>query len=207
MSGRPDHGCLFDIASDQSGFFTADQAHIWGFNWRMLLYHARQGRFRHIRRGLYRLRDFPASPHEEVVAVWLAAGRASAVISHESALDLLDLADIIPDAIHLTAPRSRRGLTVPLGARVHTSSAALRPDEVVMVDGIRVTAAARTIIDVTEADLAPDQVERAVANALARGTATEDELREQGSRRGRRVADQIDGVLPRVRQRATAGSS
>lgn len=196
---RPDHGCLFDVASEQSGYFTVDQAHTCNFTWRALLYHTRGGRFRHIRRGLYRLRDFPPSPHEEVVAAWLAVDRDTAVISHESALDLLDLADVIPNAIHLTVPRSRRGLAIPPGACVHTASEPPQPNEVVTIDGVRVTAAARTIVDVTAADLAPDQVELAIANALSRGVATEDELTAQAGRRGDRVADQIDRALRKVR--------
>ncbi|HEY8742110.1 MAG TPA: hypothetical protein VIU62_03370 [Chloroflexota bacterium] len=31
LNARPDHGRLFDIASEQSGFFTADQAHTCNF--------------------------------------------------------------------------------------------------------------------------------------------------------------------------------
>ena len=204
VNARPNHGCLFDIASEQSGFFTVDQAHTCNFTWRTLLYHTHRGRFRHIRRGLYRLRDFPLSPHEDIVAAWLAAGRDASVISHESALDLLELADVIPNAIHLTVPRSRRGLTVPSGTRVHTSGKPLLPDEVITIDGIRVTTAARTIVDVTEADLAPDQVELAIANALSRGIATPDELAEQAARRGRRVAEEIKRVLRMAKQQAAA---
>jgi predicted transcriptional regulator of viral defense system len=197
----PDHGCLFDVAAEQHGYFTAEQAHACGFTWRTLYYHARRGRFLHLRRGLYRLRDFPASLHEEVVMVWLAAGRDEAVVSHQSALDLLDLADVIPDSVHLTVPRSRRGLAVPPGTVVHTTTRPLAPEEIVTLDGLPLTAAARTIVDVAEADLAPDQVERAVANALARGLATEAELRAQACARSGRVTDRIDRALRRLQRR------
>lgn len=197
----PDHGCLFDVAAEQHGYFTAEQAHACGFTWRTLYYHARRGRFLHLRRGLYRLRDFPVSLHEEVVVAWLAAGRDEAVVSHQSALDFLDLTDVIPDSVHLTVPRSRRGLTVPPGAVVHTTTRPLAPEEIVTLDGLRITAAARTIADVAEADLARDQVERAVANAIARGLATETELRAEARARSDRVADQIDQVLRQLQRR------
>jgi predicted transcriptional regulator of viral defense system len=150
---------------------------------------------------LYRLRDFPASLHEEVVMAWLAAGRDEAVVSHQSALDLLDLADVIPDSVHLTVPRSRRGLAVPPGVVVHTTTRPLALKEIVTLDGLPLTAAARTIVDVAEAELAPDQVERAVANALARGLTTEAELRAQACARSGRVTDRIDGALRRLQRR------
>src|SRR5688572_22180598 len=128
-SASPDHGCLFDVASEQHGFFTVEQAHTCGFGWRLLLYHVKRGRFVHIKRGLYRLRDYPSSPREEAAAAWLSVGRDDAVVSHESALDLLDLSDVTPNSVHLTVPRRRRGLNPPPGATVHTAILPLQPDE------------------------------------------------------------------------------
>src|SRR5687768_11843117 len=104
IPASPDHSCLFDVASEQHGYFTVQQAHGCGFGWRALLHHRKRGRFIHIRRGLYRLRDYPSSPREEVAAVWLAVGKDTAVVSHESALDLLDLSDVIPNSVHITVP-------------------------------------------------------------------------------------------------------
>ncbi|MBI3971554.1 MAG: type IV toxin-antitoxin system AbiEi family antitoxin domain-containing protein [Chloroflexi bacterium] len=199
---RPDHGCLFDVASEQHGYFTADQAHACSFTWRTLLYHTKRGRFIRIRRGLYQLRDYPSSPHEEVVAAWLAVGREHAVVSHESALDLLELSDVIPDSVHVTVPRSRRGLSPPPGATVHTASRPLRPDEVMTVDGIRVTSAARSIAEAADAGVGPEQIELAVAQALERGLATPDELRRQASTRGRRVLKLVEHSI--YRTQATA---
>ena len=51
------------------------------------------------------------------MAAWLAVGKQNAVVSHESALDLLDLSDVSPDRVHLTVPRSRRGLAAPPAQR------------------------------------------------------------------------------------------
>jgi len=113
--GGPDHVCLFDAASKQHGYFTTAQAHRCGFDWRGLHYHTARGRFVRARRGLYRLRDYPTSPREEVVAAWLAAG-PDAAVSHENALDLLELADVTPERVHVTVPRSRRGAGAGAGA-------------------------------------------------------------------------------------------
>lgn len=63
----------------------------------------------HVARGVYRLRDSPSSPHELIVAAWLRTPpSADAVVSHETALELYDLADVIADAVHVTVPRHRR---------------------------------------------------------------------------------------------------
>src|SRR5690242_4300023 len=109
-SPRPDHACLFATASEQHGYFTSAQARGCGFTRFLLARHAATGRFIRVRRGLYRLRDYPSSPREEVVAAWLAVGKDAAVVSHASALDLLGLSDVVPDLVHLTVPRSKRHL-------------------------------------------------------------------------------------------------
>src|SRR5207248_3046491 len=107
---RPDSLCLFEVASEQGGYFTAEQARACRYSFALLSHHVKSGRFLRIRRGLYRLRDYPSSPREDVLAAWLAVGKESAVVSHDSALDLLDLSDVIPDAAHLTVPRFRRNV-------------------------------------------------------------------------------------------------
>lgn len=194
----PDHQCLFEVVAGQHGYFTAPQARACGFGWDLLTHHARRGRFIRVRRGLYRLRDYPSSPREEVVAAWLAVGKDSAVISHDSALDLLDLSDVIPDAVHLSVPRSRRHLPKLPGVTIHTTTRPLRPADIVVRDGLRLTSSARTILDAAEAGTAPEQIEMAALQALGRGLATRRQLEEGARERGRRVATLVTGALSRV---------
>lgn len=195
---RPNHIQLFEIASEQRGYFTATQARTCGFNWDVLTYHTRTGRFVRVRRGLYRLRDYPSSRHEEVVTAWLAVGKDVAVVSHESALDLLGLGDVIPDAVHLTVPRSRRNLPFLPGAKIHTSLRPLRQDDRIIREGVPLTSANRAILDAAEAGTAPEQIEMAVAQAIQRGMATEQQLRQDAARRGRRTSKLIDSALRKV---------
>ena len=204
--GGPDHVCLFDAASEQHGYFTSEQAHRCGFDWRALHYHTARGRFVRVRRGLYRLRDYPAWSREEIVAAWLAAGPEAAV-SHESALDLLALADVTPDRVHVTVPRSRRGAAPVPGVTLHTTVRPLRRDEVTTVEGVRLTSAARTIADAAERGIGPEQVELAVAQALRRGLTTPEELREQARGRGRRVAELVENALERAKRAETRATT
>ena len=191
---KPNPDCLYEVAEGQRGYFTTPQARGCGYSWALLSHHVGSGRLVRARRGLYRFRQYPSSPREEVLAAWLAAG-SGAVVSHESALDLLDLADIIPDAIHLTIPRSRRGWRPPGNVTLHTTQEGFGTGETVERDGIRVTSPTRTILDVAEAGMSPDQVSRAIRQAVERGLVTRSQLRERGRERGRRVQSLVSGAL------------
>lgn len=186
-SAKPDHEGLFRTASQQGGYFTAAQARTSGFSWASLSYHARRGRFIRVRRGLYRLREYPESTREDVIGAWLAAGRDDALVSHESALDLLGLSDVVPDKVHLTLPRSKRYRPAPPGVAVHTTTKPLRAADVVVREGVRVTSTVRSILDAAEAGTAPEQIVAAITEALDRGLATRPQLLDAARSRSKRV--------------------
>lgn len=191
----PDARGLFAVSSEQAGYFTSAQGRAHGYSAQLLGYHADQGRFERVRRGLYRLRDYPSSPREEVMAAWLAAGKKSTVVSHESALEALGLSDVVPATIHLLVPRGRRWVRALPGVRVHTTADTLAPDEIVTRQGMRITAPPRTILDVADSGTAPEQVIMAVEQACARGIISAARLRQAAMRRDRRVQDLIDRAL------------
>lgn len=191
---NPDHSELFGIASEQSGYFRTGQAQDAGFSSPLIRHHVRTGRFMHLARGLYRLRDYPSTPREEVLAAWLRLA-PKAVVSHQSALDILGLSDVIPNTIHLTVPRTFRKLTSLPGVTIHTTIRPIRPGDIVNRDGVPLTNAARTIADVADSGLTPDQVERAVRSAIDRGFATPRHLRAAASSRGRRVQALVDSAI------------
>lgn len=193
---KPSLERLFHTASEQGGYFTAAQAQAAGYSWALLAHHSKSGRFIRVRRGLYRIREYPSSPRENVVAAQLAAGADVALVSHESALDILGLSDVVPEVVHLTVPRSRRYRPTSAGVAVHTTTRPISGDEVVVRDGIRVSAPARAIVDAADAGTAPEQILAAIAQALDRGMTTESQLlhaaRERGGRVKRLVARAID---------------
>ena len=114
----PDHQQLYEIAEQQAGYFTAAQAQAAGFSQPLLSYYAKTGRFDRIRRGIYRLVQFPGSPYEDLFVAWLRTGPDS-VISHEGALAVYELSDVLPGEVHVIVPRtaSRRRK----GIRLHTN--------------------------------------------------------------------------------------
>ncbi len=194
LKGKPDHDALFHTASEQAGYFTTAQALGHGFSSPLITHHAQTGRFVRITRGLYRLRDYPSSPHEHLIGAWLRLA-PEAVVSHESALELFGLSDVIPDVIHLSVPRTRRRLARRPGITVHTTKRPLEGAEVALREGVRVTAPERTIADVAESGTAPEQVVAAAREAIERGLTTRDKVRNAGRSRGQRVERLIEQAL------------
>lgn len=121
------------------------------------------------------------------MAAWLPLREAGAVVSHESALELHGLSDVIPAAVHLSLPRSERGLRRRPGVRLHTLNRPPTKAEVRKVDGLSVTNSERTIVDALQAGTQPEQVEMAIDQALERGLTTPRRLTEAASERSVRV--------------------
>ena len=185
----PNHQELYEIAEQQAGYFTAAQAQARGFSRPLLSYHVKTGLFGRIRRGVYRLSRFPGSPHEDLFVAWLRSGPNS-VISHESALAVYELSDVLPGEVHVIVPRTasrrRRGM------RLHTHR--LEPDEVTVRAGLPITTVPRTLADIIASGVAQEQVELAVREALQRGLTTRESLLAQAARRG----GQVSRVLRRL---------
>lgn len=157
----PDHDALCRLAEQQAGYFTARQAARAGFSGERLSDYSENGRFQRVAHGVYRLAQFPSSRIEDLLVAWLKCGPKSA-ISHESALALYDLFDVLLRGVHATVPRtaSRRRK----GIRLHTNR--LSPTIVMKREGLLVTSVPRTIADVTKAGLSGDHVARATSTTL-----------------------------------------
>ena len=197
---NPNRTQLYEIATEQGGYFTTKQASGSGYSRALISHHARSGLFIRVRRGLYRFRDYPSSQHEDVLAAWLTFGKDIAVVSHDSALDILGLSDVIPNCIHVTVPRSKRNLTSRPGIKVHTTAKSVVKEDLITRNGIIVTSPARSILDAAEAGVAPEQIEIAVAQAITRGLATARQLQEKACERGKRVDMLIMNALRKVKR-------
>ncbi len=185
--GSPDWDALFEIAQGQGGYFTTRQAASAGYSPQLLAYLGSK-KVERVRRGIYRLVHFPASDHEDLIVLWLWSEQAG-VFSHETALALHDLSDVLPGRAHLTLPAGwrRRRLRVPSGLVVHFADVA-DPDRASFA-AVPVTAPLRTLRDCIEADVAPSLVHQAILQARRRGLITAaDEARLHGELGGKRSA-------------------
>jgi predicted transcriptional regulator of viral defense system len=115
------------------------------------------------------------------MAAWLPLRDAGAVVSHESALELLELSDVIPNAVHLTLPRSVRGQRRRDGIQLHFPSNDPAGREIRQVEGLPVTSPERTIVDALRGGTQPEQIEMTIHQALEREMTTPRRLRAAAS--------------------------
>lgn len=168
---------MYDVAAAQEGLFTTRQAAAAGYSAPLLAHHQKAGRIVRIRRGIYRLVHFPPGDHEDLVAAWLWTD-AQGVMSHQTALSLHGLSDVLPARVHLTLPLAwqHRRLRVPEGLILHHASVPL--DERTWVNAVPITSVRRTLTDCAVDGLAPDVLRQAARQAVRRGLVTKPDLTE-----------------------------
>lgn len=162
---------LHEIASMQGGYFTAKQAIKAGYTKQHVDYHVKAENFERVQRGLYRLPEIPVGEHDELIRLTLwSCGRddaPQAVISHETALGIHGLGELLPKKVHLTVPKSFRKKP-PRNVILHRAS--LVAADLEEREGFRTTSPARTLIDVAAATtVSQEQLEKALHEALQRG--------------------------------------
>ena len=166
--GHPDRTALYALGASQEGHFTTGQAADAGYSRPLLEHHVAAGRFLRVRRGVYRLVEFPAGEHEDLVVAWLWSDRAG-VYSHETALALHEMSDALPSVHHLTLPEAwkTRRFRVPEGLRLHFGDVPNRDTR--WSGAVPVTAPLRTLRDCVQDHVAPDLVAQAIRDGVARG--------------------------------------
>ena len=166
----PDKSWLYEFAEAQSGYFTARQALQAGYSYRQQHYQRTTGLWQPADRGVFRLRDFPPSEYEHLVrwSLWSRnqKGIPQGVVSHDTALAVHGLSDLMPSRVHLTVPPGFRK-RVPSALVLHRGS--LAPDEVEQRPGFRLTTPLRTLLDTAQSPLAQEHLDAAVTQALQRG--------------------------------------
>jgi predicted transcriptional regulator of viral defense system len=174
-NARPDWDRLFETAAAQQGLFTTRQAAEAGYSPQLLVHHIRAGKVVRVQRGIYRLVHFPPGEHEEQVAAWLWSERAG-VISHQTALALHGLSDVLPANLHLTLPASwrRRRFRVPRGVVLHHAD--IPPEDRAWVGAVPVTNSRRSLNDAARDGISPELLQQAAQQAIRRGLVVKSEL-------------------------------
>ena len=162
---------LQELAAAQGGYFTAKQAATIGYGKRHLDYHVKSKNIQRVGHGLYRLPTIALSEHDDLIRLSLWSrnrdDEPQAAVSHETALSVHGLGELLPSRVHLTVPLSFRK-TAPKGCVLHRGLLTL--DDVEQREGFRVTTPLRTLLDVSiEASVSREQLNRIVAQALHDG--------------------------------------
>lgn len=169
---------LYAVAEAQAGYFTAGQALAAGYSHAAQSYHVKAGNWLREGWGVYRLARFPLVPGAKLVRLMLwsrdRVGEVQAAVSHDSALAVYGLSDVLPAVTHLSVPPGFRKAP-PTGVALHR--ARLAAGEVTLRDGYRVTTPLRTLLDVAASPLSAEHLGVAVAQALAWGLVRERALR------------------------------
>lgn len=158
-------------ALNQGGYFNREDAHSHRISDRLLSYHVGTGRFERVLPAVYRLAHAPVSPNDDLFVAWVWS-RYRGAISHDSALALYGLSDLMPSRVHLTVPPDeRRRIRL---FELHRSR--LPEADVVPYEGLRVTRPARALVDAAAAGADPEQIQLAIHQGLSRALMTPEQL-------------------------------
>jgi hypothetical protein len=170
---KPDLNALYEIAEGQQGLFTTRQATQLGFKLGSQHHHVKMGNWIRQHRGIYRLARFPLGDQVQLVLwhLWSQnrAGEHQGVYSHQTALSIYELSDVMPAKLHLTVPLTfRRNAAIPKVLMLHR--AALKASDIETLRGFKVTRPLPTILTLArEATIAQDLLEQALAEGRRRG--------------------------------------
>ncbi len=162
------------LAQIQRGVLSADQVLRGGVNAASVKSRLRSGKWQQLHRGVYA--TFTGAPGRDV-QLWAAVLRAGpgALLSHDTAAQLLGLVDVPTTPIHVTVPQSRRVLPIR-GVVVHVGrrgAAAAHPTA--MPPRTRIE---ETVLDLTQTAANVDDACGWVTRGLGRRLTTEQRLRE-----------------------------
>jgi predicted transcriptional regulator of viral defense system len=164
---------LHEIAQSQQGFFTTKQAIRAGFTEKTHSYHANVRNWIREHRGIYRLADFPTAERPDLMLWYLWSYNREEVpegtYSHDTALSLHELSDIMPSKLHMTVPKHfRRNSRIPEILVLHKAD--LSEGDTQDMHGIRATRPLRTILDLLESGhVDRTLIRQAIQQAMHRG--------------------------------------
>src|ERR1700724_1977281 len=173
---------LYEIAEGQHGFFTAKQGKAAGFAENTHPYHVQAGNWIREHRGIYRLASFPRGERPDLM-LWSLWSRnrgeaAQGVYSHQTALSLHDLSDVMPAKLHMTVPKSfRRNSEIPRVLVLHFAD--LPQSDIGVAHGVRIARPMRTIFDLLPGGEVPlATLRQALREALRQGLIRRSEIVE-----------------------------
>ena len=176
-----DERTLVRLATAQGGFFTSNKLRPLATRPPKRNYHVHAGNWIRERRGIFRLAMHPLPHRPDLVLWWLWSrnrqDEPQDVYSHQAALSLHELTDVMPSKVHLTGPMGfRRSAPIPK-AVVVLHLADIPPTEVEPIDGVPVTKALRTLLDVAVAGTVPvEDLRHGFAGAVKTGSITRTEI-------------------------------
>ena len=173
---------LSEQAESQQGYFTTKQALSAGYSARSHVYHVQTGAWIKEYRGIFRLAHYPVSGDGQYVlwTLWSCnrGGEPQGVFSHQTALSMHDLSDVMPTKLHMTVPPGfRRNSALPVILCIHKAN--IPKSDVVQFQGFSTVRALRAIVDLLhDGTESRDLLRQALRQGLERGLITRAEFQE-----------------------------
>jgi predicted transcriptional regulator of viral defense system len=167
---------LYKTVQSQQGFFTTKQAIQAGFAEKTHSYHVNVGNWIREHRGIYRLADFPTAERPDLMLWYLWSQNRKEVpegtYSHDTALSLHELSDVMPSKLHMTVPMHfRRNSRIPEILILHRDD--LSESDIEQMQGVRVTRPLHTVLDLLQTGhVDRNLIRQAIDEAMRRGLIT-----------------------------------
>jgi predicted transcriptional regulator of viral defense system len=178
---------LWDVAVDQYGYVSTADARRLGIDRVELAKLAARGALVNVSHGVYRCPQWPVSANDHLMEAVLWTRDPTAVLSHETALDVLELCDVNPDRVHVNVSGRKypiRRAKAPTALQVHYDY--LGEAERGWWEQIPTATAAGAIGQGIRSGVRPDLLAQAIGTARGRGmvnSATADGLTRDLERR------------------------
>ena len=189
---------LYEYVVAQGGYFTATQARIAGYPKQLQYYHVRRGNWVREDRGIYRLWEWPRSSHDDLIR-WTLWSRGAAVVSHQSAMAVHQISDLMPAKISMTVPPGFRKKPPPAIVLYRDR---LSPHEIEQREGFRVTTPLRTIIDAARVAVDPERLSDAITDAIRKDLVSDRHIEDAAAALRGAAAERLRDALLEVRRAA-----
>jgi len=155
---------LFEMASEQKGYFLTQQANELGISSPSLNQQKNRGYIESVFHGIYRFSQFPISNNEDLMVIWLWS-KGEGIFSNETALLHHQLSDVLPRKIHITLPPSHsRQRKPPKGVIPYYDDV---PDDDITWHGeLPFTSPERTLRDLAKKKFDQELIEQAIKKTL-----------------------------------------
>jgi predicted transcriptional regulator of viral defense system len=184
---KPNLDKLYEIASNQQGFFTAHQATKCGYSRQLQVYYVKKGEWIRHARSIFKLLCFSeTSPFPDdyyITLLWSEnqQGNFEGVMGYTTALYIHGLTDTPPEDIHFIVPKRFRRNSPPPG-RIRFHRRDLLPELIASVEGLKVMTVFGAVRDLLMRNSLTEPSLLAILNtSLEKGTITVEEIEHLAS--------------------------
>ncbi len=168
---------LAELANEQYGFLTPDDARRLGIDPINLVRMAERGQLERRANGIYRFALAATGPLDSFMEAVLWPRGMRGVLSHETALNLYELSDVLPGTVDITVPCAHRiRRATPPHCRIYHED--LRANQITAHQGIPIVKPAHAVRQGHRAQLPPTLLAQAIDHGRRNGRLSQRQAKE-----------------------------